>query len=115
MLFSCIFPLIIPEFWYTTTATETDREHFHCFYHLVAATDIISSLKTSNTHADTYTQHYIQYRTAIQKLFSYRPSKPNHHYAMHNGAQMKYWGPLPSFSEFPGEQMNGMLQGVKTN
>lgn len=115
MLFTCIFPLIIPEFWYTPTATATDREHFSCFYHLVAATNIVSSFKVSNADADVYTQHYIQYCAAIQKLFSYCASKPNHHYAMHNGDQMKYWGPLPSFGEFPGERMNGMLQGIKTN
>lgn len=115
ILFTCIFPLIIPEFWHTTAATNTDWEHFHCFYHLVAATNIVSSFKVSNADADTYTQHYIKYRAAIQKLFPYRQSKPNHHYAMHNADQMKYWGPLPSFSEFPGERMNGMLQGIKTN
>ncbi|KAF9456554.1 hypothetical protein BDZ94DRAFT_1177483 [Collybia nuda] len=115
ILFTYIFPLIIPQIWYTPTASETDQEHFHCFYHLVAATNIVSSFKVSNADADAYTQYYIQYRAAIQKLFPYCPSKPNHHYAMHNAAQMKYWGPLPSFSEFPGEKMNGMLQNIKTN
>jgi hypothetical protein len=114
-LFTCIFPLIIAEFWYITTATNFHRQHFHCFYHLVAATNIIAAFKTSNADADAYTQHFIQYRTAIQHLFSYRPSKPNHHYAMHNGLLLKYWGPLASFSEFPGERMNGMLQKIKTN
>jgi hypothetical protein len=114
-LFTCIFPLIVPEFWYTPTATDTHRDHFLCFYHLVTATNIISAFKTSNADADAYTNHYIQYRTAIQHLFPYRAEKPNHHYAMHNGALLKYWGPLASFSEFPGERMNGMLQGINTN
>ncbi|KAF8068046.1 hypothetical protein FPV67DRAFT_1669907 [Lyophyllum atratum] len=115
-LFTCIFPLIIPEFWYATTATnQSHHEHFHCFRHLVSATNIISAFKTSNADADAYTQHYTHYRIAIQHLFPYRPSKPNHHYAMHNGALLKYWGPLASFSEFPGERMNGMLQKINTN
>lgn len=115
MLFSCVFPLIIPEFWHTVDATDFDRKHFLCFYHLVAATNIISSYKTSNADADNYTHHYIQYRAGIQELFSYRPLKPNHHYAMHNAALLKYWGPLASFSEFPGERLNGLLQKTKTN
>lgn len=114
-LFTTIFPLIVPEFWYTVDAESINQQHFHCFYHLVAATNIISSFQTSNSQADEYTQHYIQYRSAIQKLFPDHGSKPNHHYAMHNANLLKYWGPLASFSEFPGERMNGMLQKINTN
>ena len=114
-LFTCIFPLIIPEFWYIVAATDFHRQHFQCFYNLVAATNIIAAFKTSNADADAHTQHYIQYRSAIQTLFPYRPSKPNHHYAMHNGSLLKYWGPLASLSEFSGERINGMLQNINTN
>lgn len=115
VLFTCIFPLIIPEFWHTPGASNLLRQHFYCFHNLVSATNIISSFKTSNADADAYTQHYIQYREAIQQLFPYHQSKPNHHYAMHNGNLLKYWGPLPSFSEFPGERLNGMFQKINTN
>ncbi|KAF9471292.1 hypothetical protein BDN70DRAFT_977179, partial [Pholiota conissans] len=114
-LFTNIFPLIIPQLWYSPTATNEQHQHFLCFYHLVAATNIVSSFKTSNAAADEYMQHYIQYRTLIQQLFYYVPSKPNHHYAMHNSDLLKYWGPLPSFSEFPGERINGILQRINTN
>ncbi|KAF8223202.1 hypothetical protein L208DRAFT_1318068, partial [Tricholoma matsutake] len=114
-LFTCVFPLIILKFWYITTATDFHCQHFHCFYHLVAATNIVAAYQTSNADADAYTQHFIQYWTAIQHLFPHCPSKPNHHYAMLNGSQLKYWGPLAAFSEFPGEQMNGMLQNINTN
>src|SRR5271163_4704768 len=81
----------------------------------VAAINLISSFKTSNAKADAYTYHYSQYQSSISILFPGSHSKPNHHYAMHNGALMKYWGPLPSLSEFPGERMNGMLQNINTN
>ena len=114
-LFSCIFPLIIPEFWHSETMTNLQHQHLQSFHHLVAATNIISSFKTSNASADEYTGHYIQYRKSIQVLFPHVHSKPNHHYAMHNGALLKYWGPLPPLSEFAGERMNGMLQKIKTN
>jgi hypothetical protein len=114
-LFTCVFPLIIPEFWYIAPSTDFHNQHFHCFYNVVAATNIIAAFKTSNADADAYTQYFIQYRAAIQHLFPHHPSKPNHHYAMHNGALLKYWGPLPAFSEFPGERMNGMLQNMNTN
>lgn len=115
-LFTTIFPLIIPEFWYTPSSMgNIDKEHFLCFYHLISATNIVSFFQTCNTSADDYMQHYIQYRSAIQKLFPDHPSKPNHHYAMHNSDFLKYWGPLPGFSEFPGERLNGNLQKTNTN
>ncbi|KIJ90700.1 hypothetical protein K443DRAFT_15008 [Laccaria amethystina LaAM-08-1] len=114
-LFSCIFPLIIPEFWHSETMTNLQHQHLQSFHHLVAATNIISSFKTSNASADEYTGHYIPYRKSIQVLFPHVHSKPNHHYAMHNGALLKYWGPPPPLSKFAGERMNGMLQKIKTN
>ena len=116
LLFTCIFPLVIPEFWHhPDTPLDDSYQHLECFYHLVSATNILSSFKTSNSKADTYTQHYTAYYAAIQTLFPYHNPKPNHHYAMHNGDLMKYWGPLPVISESFGERMNGMLQGIKTN
>jgi hypothetical protein len=114
-LFSCIFPLIIPEFWHLPEATNLDRSHLESFHHLIAAMNIVCSFKTSNQDADAYTHHYIEYRLSIRNLFPQFRQHPNHHMAMHNGAQMKYWGPLPSLSEFPGERMNGMLQNINTN
>jgi hypothetical protein len=114
-LFSCIFPLIIPEFWHSETMLNLQHQHLQSFHHLVAATNILSSFKASNAGSDEYTNHYVQYRKSIQALFPHVHSKPNHHYAMHNGALLKYWGPLPPLSEFAGERMNGMLQKIKTN
>ena len=116
LLFSGIFPLILPEFWHhPNLISDISHQHLECFYHLVSATNILSSFKTSNSKADTYTQHYTQYYAAIQTLFPTHNCKPNHHYAMHNGDLMKYWGLLPVISEGFGEQINGMLQGIKTN
>jgi len=102
-LFTCIFPIIMPEFWHSPYATENQKWHLNCFHHLVAATNIIASFETSDADADAYTWHYIQYQIGIQQIFPNHKSKPNHHYAMHNGAMLKYWGPLPPLSEFLGE------------
>lgn len=114
-LFSVILPLIIPELWHFPLASDNDLQNLECFYHLVVTTNIICSFQTSNEEADVYTQHYVQYRTIIQDLFHHWPALPNHHWALHNGALLKNWGPLPSVSEFPGERLNGMLQKIKTN
>ena len=111
-LFICIFPLIIPEFWHGANISDVNYDQLQCFHHLVSATNIISSFTTSFVKADQYTQHYIHYRQLIQRLFPQFSSKPNHHYAMHNGALMKWWGPMPSSSEYFGERVNGMLQSV---
>jgi len=114
-LFSAIFPLIIPEFWCSPNATQTQKNHLECFHHLVSATNITCSFKTSDEEADRYTHHYIEYRKLIPALFPQSHSLPNHHFAMHAGPQMKYWGPNPPISEFSGERMNGMLQNISTN
>ncbi|KAJ7265144.1 hypothetical protein C8J57DRAFT_1069424 [Mycena rebaudengoi] len=113
VLFTVILPLIIPEIWWKQGPTETRLlENFH---HLVACTNIISSYSASDSEADRYMDLYVQYRTSKAQLFPEFPSVPNHHLAMYNGAQMKFWGPLPLLSEFPGERMNGMLGKIKTN
>ena len=114
-LYSAIFPLIIPEFWHSPTATETQTKYLECFHHLVSATNITCSFRTSNEEADRYTHHYTEYRKLTAALFPDSHSQPNHHWAMHVGSQLKYWGPNPPISEFFGERMNGMLQNINTN
>ncbi|KAJ7243885.1 hypothetical protein B0H12DRAFT_1236244 [Mycena haematopus] len=114
-LFSVIFPLIIPEFWWKKG--EKELALLQNFHHLVACTNIISSFSTSDAQADQFTAHYVKYRAALPLLFTSPKfhSVPNHHLAMHNAQLLKYWGPLAALSEFAGERMNGMLQRVKDN
>lgn len=114
-LFTVIFPLIIPELWWGGDSTE--RKFLENFHHLVASTNIISSFSTSNGQADQFTEHFVNYRAALPQLFSIPEfhSMPNHHFAMHNGHLLKFWGPLAGLSEFPGERMNGILGRVKHN
>ncbi len=114
-LFTVIFPLVIPELWHFPSASEMERKHFQCFSSLVIATNIICSFKTSSADADMYTHYYVRYREIVQQIYAHWPSKPNHHWAMHNATMLKYWGPLASLSEFAGERLNGMLQKIKTN
>ncbi|KLO08882.1 hypothetical protein SCHPADRAFT_834775 [Schizopora paradoxa] len=115
VLFSCILPLVVPEFWRADSPFESDRLQIEGFHNLVAATNIICSFKTSNAEADAYTELYVRYREIIHHLFPYWPSRPNQHWAMHNGDFLKYWGPLPPLSEFSGEHIIGMMQNIKTN
>ena len=112
-LFTVILPLILPELWHGTQ--EESLALLESFHHLVSATNIIASFTTSNAMADSYTHHYTLYRQSIQQLFPQIRSKPNHHYAGHNGDLLKFWGPLAALSEFPGERINGMMQRVKTS
>ncbi|KAF9043561.1 hypothetical protein BDZ89DRAFT_943643 [Hymenopellis radicata] len=116
-LFTIIFPLIIPEFWWTSNHTEFEDQLLASFVHLVACTNIVASYKTSNAEADAYMNHYIPYRSSLPHLYPDSDPKSmfNHHYAMHNGDLLKYWGPLAALSEFAGERMNGLLQKINTN
>lgn len=113
-LFTIILPLILPELW-RKKATDINKHLLQSFYDLVAATNIISSYTTSVEEADTFSNHYIGYRTSLPHLYENFHSFPNHHYAMHFPALLKHWGPLASLCEFAGERMNGMLQRIKTN
>lgn len=113
VLFTVIFPLIIPELWWSQDEIETAL--LKNFHQLTICTNIICSYTTSEAAADEYTGNYIQYRSSMVQLFPHFNTVPNHHYAMHNGRMLKFWGPLASLSEFPGERMNGQFGRVKTN
>ncbi|KAJ7182572.1 hypothetical protein C8R43DRAFT_869275 [Mycena crocata] len=113
ILFTVIFPLIIPELWWN--AGEESNRLLDNFYHLVACLNIISSYSTTNNEADAYMDHYVLYRKSMNQLFTRFSAVPNHHYAMHNGELLKFWGPLAGLSEFPGEHLNGEFSKVKTN
>ncbi|KAJ6497971.1 hypothetical protein C8R47DRAFT_972276, partial [Mycena vitilis] len=113
ILFTVIFPLIIPELWWNQGDVATRL--LDNFYSLVACTNIISSYSASNAEADRYMAHLVNYRTLLRQLFSQFNSMPNHHFAMHNKDLLKFWGPLAVLSEFPGERMNGEFGKVATN
>ncbi len=97
VLFAVILPLILPELWWNKGADE--RCLFDSFYHLIACTNIIASFSTSNAEADIYMDAYVKYCCSIQQLYPCIPSRPNHHYATHNGKLLKFLGPLAALSE----------------
>ncbi|KAJ3796506.1 hypothetical protein GGU11DRAFT_817043 [Lentinula aff. detonsa] len=118
VLFTVIFPLILPHLWWNNDNEQSQawtRRVLESYVHLTASTNIICSFKTSNSEAEKFTFHYIQYRESIKQLFPACHDLPNHHFAMHNEMLLKYWGPMAALSEFPGEKLNGMLQKIKTN
>ncbi|KAJ7246213.1 hypothetical protein C8J57DRAFT_1361021 [Mycena rebaudengoi] len=115
VLFSIFFPLIIPELWYHTASSRRDLKLLENFHDLVGATNILCSYIATPSGADEYTEMYLNYLQSSKSLFPGLTTRPNHHYAMHNGAQMKWWGPLMKLSEFMYETHNGSLQKIKTN
>jgi len=114
-LFSVFLPLILPELWESLKPGPHEGALLENFHDLVTCTNIVCSYTTTPASADLYTDHYIQYRKTCKQLFPKVKTRPNHHYAMHNGDLLKYWGPLIKLSEFPYEQHNGQFQKVKTN
>ncbi|KAF7373974.1 hypothetical protein MSAN_00610100 [Mycena sanguinolenta] len=93
-----IFPLIIPELWWDKG--NIAMKFLENFHNLVACTNILSSFSTSNAEADIYTDHYVRYRRALPHLFPIKfKSVPNHHFAMHNGPLLKFWGPLAALKQ----------------
>jgi len=113
VLFTVIFPLVMPILWWY----EDDYKIrlLQSFCNLVHCTNIVAGYSVTNAEADAYTECYILYRRSIQEIFPWSNSVPNHHYAMHNSDMLKFWGPLGSLSEFFGERMNGEFGKTKTN
>jgi hypothetical protein len=112
VLFSIFFPLIIPEIWWRHSSNHKLLLNFH---DLVGAMHILCSYTTSPAEADRYTEMYSSYLYSSQSLFPGLTTRPNHHYALHNGDQLKWWGPLVKLAEFMYESHNGALQKIKTN
>ena len=114
-LFTIFLPMELVELWHGAPEGSREFALLDNFYHLVTCTNIVSSYSTSNEEADSYTEHYIEYRRGLEQLFPGSHSRPNHHWAMHNGPLLKFWGPLMALSEYTLEQKNGLLQRIKTN
>ncbi|KAJ7271760.1 hypothetical protein C8J57DRAFT_1179741 [Mycena rebaudengoi] len=115
VLFSVCFPLIIPELWYRASSGRREQKLLLNLHDLVGATNILCSYTTSPKEADEYTEMYLRYLQSSKSLFPGLTTRPNHHYAGHNGDQMKWWGPLIKLAEFMYESHNGALQKIKTN
>ncbi|KAJ3924733.1 MAG: hypothetical protein NXY57DRAFT_1081683, partial [Lentinula lateritia] len=97
ILFTVILPLVIPELWWRGNETEIRRLQSFC--DLVVATNVICAYSTSNVEADIYMDHFVKYCVSTQELYPGFSSMPNHHYAMHGGDQLKFWGPLALLSD----------------
>ena len=115
LLFSVFLPLVLPEIWASDSSSPHHTALLENFHDLVTCTNIIGSYSTSSLSADDYLHHYIKYRESSKVLFPNINTRPNHHYAMHNGDLLKFWGPLVKLGEFSYERHNGAFQKIKTN
>ncbi|KZW01325.1 hypothetical protein EXIGLDRAFT_666338 [Exidia glandulosa HHB12029] len=114
-LFTVVLPLVLPEIWTKAGAPDRHRVLLRNFAHLVAATNIIASYSTSDSLADSYLEHLMEYRRSRTLLWPDLHAVPNDHIALHNADALKFWGPLPPLSEFAFERQNGVLAGISTN
>lgn len=115
ILFSIMFPLIIPEIFRSRPSSTNNALLFDNFYDLVICTNIVCAYSVTAEDPATYLDHYVRYQTSSKILFANAAPRPNHHYAMHNAHLMSFWGPLMRLSEFAGERHNGSLQNINTN
>ncbi|THV01355.1 hypothetical protein K435DRAFT_818072 [Dendrothele bispora CBS 962.96] len=114
-LFTIFLPLILPEIWSTDRATDYERALLSNFYHLVASTNIIAAYSTSDSEADAYVYHYTEYRKTRAEIYAGVASKPNHHYAMHNGQLLKFWGPLSLLNDMDFTMLRQMCRVGRYN
>lgn len=116
ILFTVFLPLILPELWHNTSMPDSHSNLLLKNYHLlVYCTNIVCCNVVMSDMPGLYTQQYRTYLLTSKHLFPHVKLRPNHHYAMHNAEQLRFWGPLPQVSEFFGERQNGQLQDINTN
>lgn len=113
ILFTDIFPLVIPELWWM--GSNDEQLMLDNLHDLVAATHIVASFATCDAEADRFLQHFIAYMKSCRKLYFRFHPRPNHHYSCHFCELLKHWGPMGALNEFYGERLNGMLAGIKIN
>ncbi|EGG03721.1 uncharacterized protein MELLADRAFT_117259 [Melampsora larici-populina 98AG31] len=82
---------------------------------LVQCTNIVTTKAVTRHDADMFAFFYKRYHKNSLCIFGNMGVVPNHHYALHIPDQLRRWGPLNQVSEFAGERLIGMLQGIQTN
>jgi len=113
-LFCPLLPHSLIELW-TKSPSPRRSALLQNYCDLAISTIQASSFTTSSALADSFLHHFVAYRKSLKDLWPNLPSVPNHHYAMHLCAQMKFWGPPMLLSEFPFESAIGVAQDISTN
>jgi len=113
-LFCRCFPHSLIEMW-TKSPSPRRSELLQNYCDAAISSNYVSSFTTSPLLADLFLDHFVAYRQSLQSLWPNSASVPNHHYAMHLSAQMKFWGPPMLLSEFPFESAIGVAQDISTN
>jgi hypothetical protein len=117
-LFSTYLPLSLITFFFdhpAKCATGDNQNSLLNFSSIVMCTNIVALKSITDADADKFAEAYFLYTETSKLVFDSPKIVPNHHYALHLPAQMKWWGPLSNVSEFSGERVNGILQKMKTN
>ncbi|KAH8802357.1 hypothetical protein DL96DRAFT_1774001 [Flagelloscypha sp. PMI_526] len=113
-LFNYMFSLSVPKLWWRkgNTFWASLLKNFH---HLAGSSNIIASFTTSSAKGHQYNTEYLAYLQGVQTLFPLWNLVPNHHFALHYGDLMSFWGPIPGLSDAKGEEVNGILQRFPTS
>lgn len=85
------------------------------FLAIVECTHIVGSRSVAASDCTQFGKFYQEYTSTSAAIAKDIKIVPNHHYALHTPAQMAWYGPMLSISEFPGERLVGLLQKMETN
>jgi hypothetical protein len=109
VLFTFMLPMSVLELWHDS-GSAFKKGLLQNLEYLVLCTHIVCSFATSIANANAFDHYYVLYCCGLHTLFPKSGSVPNHHYAMHIGWLLKFWGPLMAVAEFAYEWINGLLQ-----
>lgn len=82
---------------------------------LVRCTHLAGAKKVHTKDSTDFDNEYQKYLKTSEVLYPNLKALPNHHYALHLGTQLSWWGPLTQVAEFAGERLIGVVQKYKTN
>lgn len=109
ILFTVVFPLILPEL--KAGQGDTALLFLLNFHALVAVINIVSAYTTDNDEANACEYFYREYIETLQQITPETfTAKDNFHMGIHYPDQLRWWGPLGSLSEFSGERLQGILK-----
>jgi hypothetical protein len=108
VLFTLISTMVLIHLWVLSNLSR-HYQLLQTLHHLVLCTHIVCTFSTFNNTAKVFDKHYILFCQGMKLLFPHAHSKPNHHFVMHYGWLLRFWGPIMALSEFLYERVHGLL------
>lgn len=94
---------------------ERNHKKFQATMYLSMAIKYGTSFRSSEQHAQKYTEYLTAYLKLLLELYPTMELTPNQHRALHVGPSLLRFGPVPGWWMFPFERLIGIVQKLNHN